>query len=102
MRLTGRIHIVNRADEFILTRVPRIGEIETALWIQSQIIRPTQWLAIALLGCMLQRFTISIQVQNGMLARIANQMGTIGKYLMAVGGSRHCKVLVRSIELKLR
>lgn len=43
----GRVDVVDCTDEVIFTRVTWIGEVETALWIEGQIVGASQWFSVA-------------------------------------------------------
>jgi hypothetical protein len=71
------------------------------LGVEGKIIWAAERISIAFLGGMRQWFTIAVQVEDGVLACVANQMAAIGSDFVSIGSTGESKVLVGSIELKL-
>jgi hypothetical protein len=78
MGFAGGIHIMDRSDEFVFAWVPWIGEVKATLGVEGKIIWAAERISIAFLGGMRQWFTIAVQVEDGVLACVANQMAAIG------------------------
>ncbi len=78
---------MNGADDLLVIGIAGVGEVEAAPGIEAQVVGSAERLAVALSRGLAEHLAVGVEVQDGVLAAIANQVRPVGEDLVAVGGA---------------
>lgn len=92
---------MNGANQILFGRVAWVGEVESTLGIEGQVVWTSERHATAFGRGRFERLAIRGDSQHGMLAGIADQVCSVGEDLVAVGSAGDDERFVAAVEFEL-